>query len=97
MRNINPDELKRIRSYALAAIPFIALFAYELATLFSHRPAMPDLMHGYTIALGSDNSDKRVYVSAGDLTLLFGPFLCAFVIMTIGAWRAGLFRQFLRP
>ncbi len=96
MQRVTWDELKRIRSYALAAIPFIALFAYELATLFSHRPAMPDLMHGYTIALGSDNSDKRVYVSAGDLTLLLGAFLCAFVIMAIGSWRAGLFRQFVR-
>ena len=95
MQNVN-TELRRIRAYALAASPFLALFAYELATLFSHRPAMPDLVHGYTVALGSEGSDKHVYVSALDLSLLLGPFFCAFGIVAIGVWRAGLFKQFRR-
>jgi len=97
MQNVTTVEVKKIRPYVLAMIPFMALFAYELATMLPHRPSVPDLVHGYTIAMGGEgDSSKKAYVSAGDLILMLAPFFAAFAIGMTGFWRAGLFRQFLR-
>lgn len=94
MQNMTWDELKKIWPYSLAMIPFIALFAYELATVLPQRPTTPDLVHGYTIAMSA--SHKTVYVSAGDLFLVLGPWVCAAVIALAGFWRIGLFQRLLR-
>ncbi len=92
--NSNMDQVKKIRPYALLMIPFLALFAYELAVILPHRPRMPDLVHGYTIAMG--RVDKAVYVSAGDLILIFGTWLCGAAVLLTGVWRAGLLQRALR-
>ncbi len=96
MPKVAPPEIKRIRAYALATLPFIALFAYQLSTLLAHRPLVPDPMHGYTIALGSEGSDKGVYVSSADLAWILIPFFIGFAITAIGLWRAGVFRLLRR-
>ncbi len=90
----NKDQVKRIRPYALLMIPFLALFAYELAVILPHRPRMPDLVHGYTIAMGK--VDTAVYVSAGDLILIFGTWLCGAAVLLAGIWRAGVLQRALR-
>ena len=96
MPNLTGGQLKKFRLYALATIPFIALFAFELATVLLHRPSAPDLIHGYTIAIGSEGDGKPVYFSAGDLALILGPFLCGFAIQVVGLWRIGLFQRLRR-
>ena len=96
MQNTSRADVKKIRPYALATIPFLALFAYELATVLPHRPTTPDPTHGYTIAMGSEGRGKPVYVSAGDLFLILAPFFCGFAIVATGSWRAGLGPRFRR-
>ena len=94
MQTVSRDQLKKIRPYALGAIPFIVLFAYELAVILPHRPATSDLVHGYTIAAG--NAHKMVYISTVDCVLIFGTFACAFAVIATGFWRTGLFQRLLQ-
>ncbi len=94
MQNLSQDQLKKVRPYALAMIPFIAAFAYELALVLPHRPAAPDMARGYTISMGLNHG--VVYISAGDCALMFGLVLCAAAIGVTGAWQAGVFQYFRR-
>ena len=96
MPNTTNVDVKKMHPYILAAIPFLALFAYELATVLPHRPSAPDLVHGYTIAMGEGDGHKLTYVSAGDLALIMAPFFAALVINAIGWWRAGVFRNLFK-
>ncbi len=85
--------MKNIRVYALAVLPFIAFFAYQLDSLLRHRPQTPDMAHGYTIPLDIGDSGAPNYISVLDCVLTFGPFLCAAVIIAIGMWRSGAFAR----
>ncbi len=85
--------MKTIRTYALATLPFIALFAYQLLAVLPHRPQAPDLVHGYTIPLSLDDGGPAHYISGLDCVITFGPFLCALAIMAIGMWRGGAFTR----
>ncbi len=92
MPTVSWHQMKQIWPYSLGSIPFIAVFAYELAVVFPHRPLAPDPAHGYTIAMGIDH--KTVYISAGDSVLLFGAWLCTAAVVLTGLWRIGMFQRF---
>jgi len=79
---------RRIRVYALAAVPFLAFFGYQLLVVLPHRPQTPDAVHGYTFPLGIDEGPAR-YISALDCWLTFGSFVCAGLIIGIGLLRSG--------
>jgi len=87
-------QLKKIRPYALATIPFLAVFAWELAFVLAHRPETPDILHGYAVPMGSDG--KTVYMSVWDCVILFGSWLCGAAVMMTGLWQAGVFGQFVK-
>ena len=89
--------IKRIRSYALAAVPFIAFFAYQIAVVLPHRPDAADIAHGYTIPVALDDGAASRYISVLDCVLTFGPFLCAALIVGIGLWRSGAFKRKTYP
>ncbi len=82
MHTMSWDQMKKIWPYSLGSMPFIAVFAYELASVFPRRPVTPDLVHGYTIAMGI--AHRTVYISAGDGVLLFGAWLCAAAVILTG-------------
>ncbi|MBK8197795.1 MAG: hypothetical protein IPK75_05440 [Acidobacteria bacterium] len=63
----------------------IALFAWQLAFVFPDRPREPDPVKGYTIEF--ELQPEAVYVSALDLTLIFGIFLTGMAITAFGLWR----------
>jgi hypothetical protein len=81
-------------AYALAILPFIVFFLYQLLFLKAHRPDHADVAHGYTfqIGIGDDGSIVR-YISPLDCLMTFGPFVCGTMIMLIGAWRGGAFSR----
>jgi hypothetical protein len=85
-------NIKNIRMYALAILPFIAFFGYQVAIVLPHRPEYSDLVHGYTIPLGLDDN-RTHYISVLDCVLTFVPFLCGMVIIAIGMWRSGVFAR----
>lgn len=85
--------MKNIRVYALAALPFIAFFAYQLDSLLGHRPEAPDMARGYTIPLDIGDSGAATYISVLDCVLTFTPFLCAAAIIIFGMWRSGAFTR----
>ncbi len=94
MQNFTADQAKKIRLLALAIVPFLAVFAFELVVVLPHRPVMPDVVHGYTIPLGLDH--KTVYITIGDLIMTFGAVFCGAAVFLAGFWRIGLFKQILR-
>ncbi len=96
MSNLTSEQGKAVRLMALAMMPFIAFFAFEILCVLPHRPAAPDVLHGYTIPLGLEGEGKTVYISVIDCVLTFGPFLCAGAICLFTFWRTGLFNQIRR-
>ena len=97
---MNPNEnIKKIRGYALAVMPFMGIFAFQVMYGLKHRPEVSDPKNGYTIAIGLDGGETVRYISALDCLLTFGPFFIASLIMLIGLWRSGVivFKPDQRP
>ncbi len=94
MQNLTAGQGKAIRLMALAMLPFIAFFIFELVFVLPHRPLAADVVHGYTIPLGLDR--KTVYITIGDLILTFGAVVCPAVVCVSTFWRIGLLKQILR-
>jgi|GEM_PF-1489127 len=79
-------NLKRIRPYALAAMPFIALFIYQVAVALPKRPTIADAARGFVIPIGVE--DKTVYMSQMDAVVLFGALLMVAIIIGVGLLKA---------
>jgi hypothetical protein len=84
--------VKRYRTYVLAALPFMAIFAYWVLRIIPNRPEVSDPLHGYTLPIGLDDNGPPHYVSTFDGLMTFVSFAIAFLIMGIGMWRARAFR-----
>jgi hypothetical protein len=77
---------RRIRVYALATLPFVAAFTYQLAVVWPTRPATPDVAKGFVIQTMVNN--QTLYVSSFDVMLLVGTLAVGAVIVSFGLWRS---------
>lgn len=89
MTGTNNRDYKKIRPYALAALPFFAAFAYQLAVVWPTRPRMPDPAKGFVIQTVVDR--HTVYVSSMDMALMLGTWAGEAAVIGFGLWR--VFRQ----
>lgn len=80
-------------AYALATLPFIAFFAYQLYVELPKRPDAPDVVRGYTIPMEINYSPPTRYISIVDFVKTFGSIGCGTAIMLVAAWRGGAFSR----
>ncbi len=85
--------MKKFRIYILLAIPFMAVFGYEILGVLPTRPEVVDALHGFTIPLNLDDDRPPRYISKLDFAITIGSFLVAFLFVVIGMWRNGAFSR----
>ncbi len=77
------QQFRSIRLYAIGALPFLLVFACELAFVWEKRPATP--IAAFTHAMQING--HTVYLSTADMVVTFGAFLIAAAIIGTGLWR----------
>lgn len=72
----------------------VAVSAYYLNSVMPGLPSEPDPAKGYTIEI--EVNQETAYISAPELTLLFGNILLGMLVALFGFWRLHRAQKALR-